>query len=713
MRRFSRLVPVALFLATGALYILSASSHVTLEDSGEFIYAAFGPGVVHPPGYPAWCLAANMFSRLPFGGAALRINVFSALIAAAAIGMLGALFTRRHGIVAGILGSLFLAVNPLFWSQAIIADVYALSVFFLVLFWWLCELYSDNWPYSGAMGLVFGLGMMTHYMIVPVALLIFLRKPGFRVLKNGRWIVFAGFAVLSAGLAAYMPIRSASGILPDWGHTKQFVPFLRHVSMQSLFVDHNNASVTDFLNYVADFFRIIRENVGPAALFIAVAGVIMAFFNKRRYILWTFVVIFLPVLLVLAYLRLDFSVNNRYTIRVFYLLPMVVMYELVSVGLKNMHRVALKLKAASAPAAFAAGWIVFFGLPDSFGKTDMRNFTYGRDYAWNLLDSVRPGAVVLTRNDEDMFLYWYFAYVEGRNTSCIPLYSPMHSTAWYMSGVCSKVELFPGVSRSRVIRVARRGELTSYVLADAFRRKYMNRTFSPGNEQETFRKFAAGFGDDEFEREIAAGLLENKAGAKPVYTSVIVNRQLKQAAALYPAIYEPVPLGLLWGFGSQGKNARFAGIARTHTTPYYIKPISTRLGSLFDEYFKAESRLAEKEMNSGRIIMAIRRWSELRRCYAVPGIYIQHANMWLMTAKAEYWISVKEFDRAAPLYEYVLEHGMLDFPVRSQITAKYILCLVNSGKTFLARSETVRLGKNLDPNMRLQLMQITDAELSR
>ncbi|MCL5269577.1 MAG: DUF2723 domain-containing protein, partial [bacterium] len=41
------------------LYVRTMAPTVTLEDSGEFIAAAYCLGVAHPPGYPLWCLLAG------------------------------------------------------------------------------------------------------------------------------------------------------------------------------------------------------------------------------------------------------------------------------------------------------------------------------------------------------------------------------------------------------------------------------------------------------------------------------------------------------------------------------------------------------------------------------------------------------------------------------------------------------------------------------
>ena len=52
------------------LYVYTLAPTVTLEDSGEFITAAYHLGVPHPPGYPLWCLIAHTFTWIPLGSVA-------------------------------------------------------------------------------------------------------------------------------------------------------------------------------------------------------------------------------------------------------------------------------------------------------------------------------------------------------------------------------------------------------------------------------------------------------------------------------------------------------------------------------------------------------------------------------------------------------------------------------------------------------------------
>jgi hypothetical protein len=70
------------------LYLVTCSPTINFTDSGELITVAWTAGIAHPSGYPLYTLIGTAFSHLPFGdNPAWRMNVLSALFAAAAVSM--------------------------------------------------------------------------------------------------------------------------------------------------------------------------------------------------------------------------------------------------------------------------------------------------------------------------------------------------------------------------------------------------------------------------------------------------------------------------------------------------------------------------------------------------------------------------------------------------------------------------------------------------
>lgn len=78
------LAPGALFALLTGLYLATMPAHGTLEDSGAFITVAHFAGIAHPPGYPLYTMIGTLFSWLPAGSGAFRVQLVSALAGALA-----------------------------------------------------------------------------------------------------------------------------------------------------------------------------------------------------------------------------------------------------------------------------------------------------------------------------------------------------------------------------------------------------------------------------------------------------------------------------------------------------------------------------------------------------------------------------------------------------------------------------------------------------
>src|SRR3972149_1070758 len=101
-------LPIATFVSGFSLpmlvYYLTLAPNLTWahggHDGGDLIVAAYTLGVSHPPGYPAYTLLAHLFTLLPWGSVAFRVNLLSAVGAALAAGSVAlavlALSAREH-----------------------------------------------------------------------------------------------------------------------------------------------------------------------------------------------------------------------------------------------------------------------------------------------------------------------------------------------------------------------------------------------------------------------------------------------------------------------------------------------------------------------------------------------------------------------------------------------------------------------------------------
>jgi hypothetical protein len=82
-------------------------------------------GVGHPTGYPTYMMLTHLFTFLPIGDPAYRVNLASAIYGAAAVFAVYLAGLRLGGKpVAAAAGALAFGLSGAFWSQAVIAEVY-------------------------------------------------------------------------------------------------------------------------------------------------------------------------------------------------------------------------------------------------------------------------------------------------------------------------------------------------------------------------------------------------------------------------------------------------------------------------------------------------------------------------------------------------------------------------------------------------------------
>src|SRR3972149_12223586 len=164
------ILPFLLFAFTLTIYILTLSRSVYFGDSGEFITAAATLGIAHPPGYPLYTMLAHLFTYLPFGNLAFRVNLFSAVtssLTAVVVYLICLKLTKNR--IAAISASLFLAFSYLFWLYSLVAEVFSLNALFVALIILISLFIFEN-PQSKRLFyllfFVFGLALTNHHTIV-------------------------------------------------------------------------------------------------------------------------------------------------------------------------------------------------------------------------------------------------------------------------------------------------------------------------------------------------------------------------------------------------------------------------------------------------------------------------------------------------------------------------------------------------------------------
>jgi hypothetical protein len=132
MSRHARWLIASTIVATFAfaVYARTLLPGVDLGDTGGFQAAVAWPEITARQAYPLYFgLARPFVAAVSAGNPARGLNLFSALWAAAAVGLLAWTVAAVTGSTAGgIAAGLFLAFSYTFWTQAVIAEVYTLHL---------------------------------------------------------------------------------------------------------------------------------------------------------------------------------------------------------------------------------------------------------------------------------------------------------------------------------------------------------------------------------------------------------------------------------------------------------------------------------------------------------------------------------------------------------------------------------------------------------
>lgn len=448
--------PVAgafLFLTVFGMYLFTLAPTVSFWDSGELIAAAYSLGVTHQPGYPFYCMTAKLFSFIPAGNIAYRANLMSAVLSALTVyvvyASILAIFRMRSdggapsgvSTVATAAGlACVVAATRLFWSQAVVSEVYAAGGLFtaLSIYAWIKAadgtLGMDR--YVALSGLLFGLGVVNHASHILYLPALALTWAGMRDERRGR----AGVAQIATGVffvllglsaCIYLPVRSAAGPAINIGHPDTWANFIWVMKRDEY------ASGAQWLIRSAPALAGRVAGLGPAALLgLAVAAIpfYMLVKEDRR--------LYLPPLVFLAVYTAAISAQVSgadhelsYGLPAKFYIPALVAGAVVAGGFLRPAVVKLDPRRAGAAAAAVVCAAAIFLAVRNFGPNDCSKNYIASDYAANSLKSAGERGVLLTWGDNGVFPLWYMNVVERYRDDIVLVHTPLMTYGWYLADV--------------------------------------------------------------------------------------------------------------------------------------------------------------------------------------------------------------------------------------------------------------------------------------
>lgn len=214
------------------IYIYTTHPVFKTNDSPETTVASVTLGIGHPPGYPIFVLLAKIFSYLPIGNYAFKINIFSIFLSILVLFftykilklMYVKIFADNYPLLMVYFFIFILGFSYIFWNQAIEAKggIYILNLLFLsILFYYSIKLfYKFNFAHLYLLYFIFSLSLSNHWpsMIILLPIFIFFLFRYRIKLKANHYLFILFFLALGITPYLFLLIRASSGPILNWGN---------------------------------------------------------------------------------------------------------------------------------------------------------------------------------------------------------------------------------------------------------------------------------------------------------------------------------------------------------------------------------------------------------------------------------------------------------------------------------------------------------------
>jgi len=404
-----------IFLGSLTFYLCTLAPTLLPADAGEFQLVASLLGVAHPPGYPLYTLLGKLFTLIPLGDLASRVNLLSAVMGALTLALVSwAIRQFTPSPWPGLATALALGGATTFWAQATTAGIRGLTALFTALILVVALAYgrTQEQRYLTTLGLAFGLGISHHgslgFLALPVG--VYLISTDRTLAAHPRKLLKPlATAILGLSVLLYLPLRDAMGAPLAPGDLTTLRGFAEHVMAQGfrgdMFAFVRPALLPDRLAVLRDI--LLMQFGGPLLLAMLIGGVLLLWRTPRAFVLIG------GVLLLSGFVGLTYRAPQT----VEYLMPA---YVCLALLLGGGLGVLLTLPVArSAPSALALliALILYLGTAQALAHYPsfalLHHDRSARAYAEEILQSAPPQAMILA-NWHHFTALRYLQMVEGQ-----------------------------------------------------------------------------------------------------------------------------------------------------------------------------------------------------------------------------------------------------------------------------------------------------------
>jgi len=428
-------VPVVAFV----VYLFTLYPTVGWVDCGEISAGCYMLNVLHPTGYPLFTLIGHLFSHIPLGTVATRVNALSALFSSlAALFCFLTVLKLTRSQIAGVVTAALFAFSFTVWNNSVDADVFGLTAFYVGLTVYLLvrlgnsqfavrspqSTVSDTGSLTLLLPYVLGLALTNHMsfastLVGAVVCLLIMYRGG--VLKAGLLLPLILTFLLGLSPYLYLLIRSQSQPLLNWGNAHNLQRLIWHMTGKQYQVWMFSLPFSDIMRNSGKALGVLAQELYFVLIPVAVWGA-WRLRKQRREIFWLLTIVFAVNI---AY-AVNYSIPD---IESYYIPFMTAVFIFTGIGLADLMR---RLKRVPAYVFLA---LVILPVAVNVRRAGAQGNYISEDFGRNHMVSAPDSAIVMTTNWDIYSPAFYLRQINHERPDLCMIDKELLRRTWYFQSL--------------------------------------------------------------------------------------------------------------------------------------------------------------------------------------------------------------------------------------------------------------------------------------
>lgn len=438
------------------IYFITLTPGLSFIDSGELAAVCATLGIAHPTGYPLYTLLGWLVTQIKVDVRPIYLlnclsAVFSSITLFVFFLFLNNIFLKtrtlyspqlkRSSEITSLLslgcGTLLLAFCKVFWSVALITEVYALHALFISLLMLMSikafgpETGNENHRFLWIMVLFFSLGLsfcnhMSTALIIPALLYFMFAQKSLWKPDGKKILLICVFFIMALFLYIYLPIRASQAPTLNWGNPQTWKTFFWHISGKQYQV-WMFSSFDTALKQMEYFIQLVLGSFGFIPVILIPFG-IWYLFHTNKSACWFLVILFLTNVVY----AINYDINDIDA----YFLPAFMVCG-VGCGGALIFSVSLFYAKKSVIYKAAVGVLCSFPLIPlyyNYSEIDQSKNNHAEQYVENILRSVKQDALILSYQwDYFCSPLYYLQLVETVRVDVTMIEVKLLKRSWYLT----------------------------------------------------------------------------------------------------------------------------------------------------------------------------------------------------------------------------------------------------------------------------------------